>query len=278
MPANSINLGPISNRVVSPGQNGPAAFEPVIQSAASRYNLPPDMLRNLLAEETELQSLDPQQVAMALEVTSLLIRRNADLNGGDLSKGRLLANQLVDDPARAAQVINAIYNSQAAEAAALYRGQFEGTSFVPGAAAPGPGGQSKVADMATDFMRNVRVNPNTGNRDWNMWCLGFVNQVSQAANGKADGALTKESAKESYAAMLSAGRIHPGVSGAPAGAAVYWPGGKYGHIAIFSGRTSPSGEPMIITTGGFAGISGIQEVPLSKLRAALGEPAGWAAI
>lgn len=134
-----------------------------------------------------------------------------------------------------------------------------------------------IVNTAYDFQANPPVNPNQpaweakqkGARNWDLYCLGFVNAVNKAA-GNTDPALQATNAKASYNAMANAGRIRTDLSQMPAGSSVFWKSGAEGHIAVFTGKRTPDGDPIIITTGGFGRFTGIQEAPLSEVNAALG--------
>jgi peptidoglycan hydrolase-like protein with peptidoglycan-binding domain len=106
---------------------------------------------------------------------------------------------------------------------------------------------------------------------WDSWCLGFVNN----AYGQKVPELRMPAAIDSFHAFNDQGRIDTNRSSIPAGAPVYFDANGnnswYGHIAIATGKTTPSGEPIIRSTG-WAGHSGIFEAPLSELEAACGAP------
>lgn len=158
---------------------------------------------------------------------------------------------------------------------------------LPGATAPAPVEEpwtppaatgNAMVDVATAMMNNPAdyANPNeAGDHTWDLWCLGFVNNVSAQANGHRDPALTKGSAREAYQAALFEGRIRTDFNNLSAGAAVFWPGGRYGHVAVCSGRTNDYGDPIMISSTGWNGRSGVQEIPMSVLTAELGQLGGW---
>lgn len=144
--------------------------------------------------------------------------------------------------------------------------------------APPPPSGSPMVDLATDVMNRPWAYNNInqpGDHTWNLWCLGFVNQVAQMANGHRDPVLTQPTAKSAYYAALANGRIDSDLSSMPPGAVVFWPSGRYGHVAIYSGRRNEWGDPIFITSTGWGGRSGIQELTLSTLDRELGRAAGW---
>jgi peptidoglycan hydrolase-like protein with peptidoglycan-binding domain len=104
---------------------------------------------------------------------------------------------------------------------------------------------------------------------WDSWCLGFVNN----AYGQKVPELQKPAAIDSYHAFNNQGRIDTSRTSIPAGAPVFFKAngsnGGYGHIAIATGKTTSTGEPIIRSTG-WAGHSGIFEAPLSELEAVCG--------
>lgn len=136
------------------------------------------------------------------------------------------------------------------------------------------GGDAAVVATAQSWEAQAHINPDTGSYNWNGWCLGFVNSVDRAATGHADPGLQAGYARAAYYNMVAEGRASTNWSQMPAGSAVFWTQGQYGHIAIFSGRYTASGDPIIITTG--FGTSDAKELPLSTINAAIGASAGYA--
>ena len=136
----------------------------------------------------------------------------------------------------------------------------------------------RFLDRANDAYNNPEkyTNPNNGRtaRDgsqWDMWCLGFVNNMAE----RKDAALLAPSAKESLQKIKEQGRLRKDWENMPPGSYVYWGGGQYGHIAIYTGEKNEKGEPIILTTG-WNGFNGLHKVPLSELQRRLGAPEGFA--
>ncbi len=143
---------------------------------------------------------------------------------------------------------------------------------------PPPPPSSPLVDVATDVMNRPWAYNNInqpGDHTWDLWCLGFVNQVAQMANGHRDPVLMQPSAKAAYHSALANGRINGDLASMPPGAVVFWPSGRFGHVAIYSGRNNPWGDPIFISTTGWGGRSGIRELTLSTLNRELGPAAGW---
>lgn len=132
---------------------------------------------------------------------------------------------------------------------------------------------------ANDALVNPQkyVNPNNGRNgngeQWDYWCLGFVNNMSE----RQDPALQKGSAKKAYYQLQREGRVKNDWENMPPGSYVLWDDGQYGHIAIYTGERNENGEPMIITSG-WNGWSGLHKVPLSEVERRMGAKAdGYAA-
>ena len=138
-----------------------------------------------------------------------------------------------------------------------------------------PAATSPIVTVALDYISHPHRNPNNGTTDWDNWCLGFVSQVNREAHGgRGDPQLAQYSAKNAYFAMVDANRLSRDLSNIPAGAAIYWPNASfYGHIAIYSGNKSASGDPLIITSTGWNGWSGVKLMSLKEQ--GLGPPTGW---
>ncbi len=109
---------------------------------------------------------------------------------------------------------------------------------------------------------------------WDNWCLAFVS----TAHGRAVPELAAGSAIRSFEKFQAAGKISQNRNNIPPGAPVFFQAtqanGGYGHVAINTGRTTPSGDPIIRTTG-WPGRSGVWEVPLSQLEQMSGGFIGW---
>ncbi len=154
----------------------------------------------------------------------------------------------------------------------------ESTPAVSKAVEAAAGSGSDIVEIAMDFIKhpNAHRNPNTGDYNWDGWCLGFVNQVVLDARGYRDPQLRQSDARGAYYAMRSAGRLQTDMSRMPAGAIVFWPSAAngLGHVSIFTGRRDGDGDPIYITSTGLNGITGIR-VMTQKAQGA-GEPAGWA--
>lgn len=136
----------------------------------------------------------------------------------------------------------------------------------------------RFLDRANDALNNPEKyrNPNNGKTakdgsQWDMWCLGFVNNMAEYK----DSALRAPSAKESLQIIKEQGRLRTDWDNMPPGSYLYWGNGQYGHIAIYTGERNEKGEPMIITTG-WNGFNGLHKVPLSELQRRLGNPEGFA--
>jgi len=99
---------------------------------------------------------------------------------------------------------------------------------------------------------------------WNSYCLAFV----ATAYGREVPLLSAPSAIQSYKKFLNAGKIVNSRKDIPVGAPMFFKAtranGYWGHIVIFTGRYSESGEPIVRSTG-WKSWRGIHEVPLSKL-------------
>jgi hypothetical protein len=136
----------------------------------------------------------------------------------------------------------------------------------------------RFLERANDAYNNPEkyTNPNNGQTakdgsQWDMWCLGFVNNMAE----RKDSALLSPSAKESLQKIKEQGRLRTDWDNMPPGSYVYWGGGQYGHIAIYTGERNEKGEPIILTTG-WNGFNGLHKVPLSELQGRLGAPEGFA--
>jgi hypothetical protein len=136
----------------------------------------------------------------------------------------------------------------------------------------------RFLERANDAYNNPEkyTNPNNGRTakdgsQWDMWCLGFVNNMAE----RKDSALLAPSAKESLQKIKEQGRLRKDWENMPPGSYVYWSGGQYGHIAIYTGERNEKGEPIILTTG-WDGFNGLRKVPLSELQRRLGAPEGFA--
>ncbi len=109
---------------------------------------------------------------------------------------------------------------------------------------------------------------------WDNWCLAFVS----TAHGRAVPELAAGSAIRSFEKFQAAGKISQGRNNIPPGAPVFFQAssanGGFGHVAINTGRTTASGDPIIRTTG-WPGRSGVWEVPLSQLEQMSGGYIGW---
>lgn len=138
---------------------------------------------------------------------------------------------------------------------------------------PEEGGEPEIVEQARKFMKNPPVNPNTQSRDWDGYCLAFVNITIRAVRGRNDPHTARTSAKLAYAAMKDADRIETDLKHIPAGAAVFWGYlGRSGHAAIATGRTARDGSPMIISTTSTV----IRELSIKQL--GYGNPSGWGRI
>jgi hypothetical protein len=136
----------------------------------------------------------------------------------------------------------------------------------------------RFLERANDAYNNPEkyTNPNNGQTakdgsQWDMWCLGFVNNMAE----RKDSALLSPSAKESLQKIKEQGRLRTDWDSMSPGSYVYWGGGQYGHIAIYTGERNEKGEPIILTTG-WNGFNGLRKVSLSELQGRLGAPEGFA--
>lgn len=98
---------------------------------------------------------------------------------------------------------------------------------------------------------------------WNDWCLAFVS----TAYDRKIVELSNESAIASYNAMKAANKIS--TTGRPPAGAIMYTGASsinpHGHIFIATGKTSESGEPIVISTGSSSSYDGVREMTLSQL-------------
>ncbi|MDP7421045.1 MAG: SH3 domain-containing protein [bacterium] len=144
--------------------------------------------------------------------------------------------------------------------------------------APTPQAKSAI-DWAYRQMNpatGTAINPSNGKstaqdpKAWSGWCLGFVS----SAYGRAVPNLGAPSAYESYKRFKNSGKIRTGMP-IPAGAPLFWApkGSPWGHVAIYSGRTTASGDPLIINPG-----STVKEIPLSQLNKYCGQYLGYGVI
>lgn len=180
-------------------------------------------------------------------------------------------------------------------------GRPAGQRGAPGAGHPGgsaPAGASQYSgpvnsekarralDMSAAQMNPATataVNRNTGqsaqrNRAaWDNWCLAFV----ATAYGRSVPELAAGSAIASARKFQSAGKLVARRDAIPAGAPVFFAAtrsnGNFGHVAIFTGKKTASGDP-IIRTSGWPGRSGIWEAPLSQLEKMTGQFIGYGAV
>ena len=132
---------------------------------------------------------------------------------------------------------------------------------------------------ANDALVNPQKYRNPGNKmtgngeQWDLWCLGFVNEMGD----KKDPSLQQDSAKLAYYDLLNKGRIRTDWDQMVPGSYILWDEGEWGHIAIYTGEKNEKGEPIVITTTGWGGVSGIHKMPLSQLIQMMGaKPDGWA--
>ena len=162
-------------------------------------------------------------------------------------------------------------------------------------AATGNASQS-VADQALSWMKCPPKNPFIHDRcttqccsgsNWDLTCIGFVEQVSLRANGKVDPQLIVGFPKvgqiygnvtEAFRAMEKAGRAHYDLNPSP-GAAVFFAiaGFSPGHIVISSGLIGPDGGPLMVTTGAPSWKTGIHLESLQEMKSrAYWKYLGWA--
>lgn len=116
---------------------------------------------------------------------------------------------------------------------------------IPGGAAPPPPPPPPSApavpdaDAAIGYCASDPVNPNTGTKNWYLWCLGLVNQAWRAA-GHVAPELQAATARASYDAFAKTAVVHDiDLEPPPRGAILYWDwvssGVNYGHTAIANG-------------------------------------------
>ncbi|MBE4747119.1 LysM peptidoglycan-binding domain-containing protein [Corallococcus sp. ZKHCc1 1396] len=114
--------------------------------------------------------------------------------------------------------------------------------------------------------------------DWK--CLKFVAQTAVNA-GQGDPILDQPSAATALYEAQRQGRLYASTANMPEGAVVFWPAtgnnGGDGHVAIYTGRDTEDGDPIMLTSTGFnSKTSGVQEIPLSRLNTMeAAEPSGW---
>lgn len=107
---------------------------------------------------------------------------------------------------------------------------------------------------------------------WNSWCLAFC----ATAWGRKAPELRAASAIKSYNNFKRSGKIRTNKN-PPAGAVMFTgttSTNPYGHIFMATGKTTASGEPIVVTSGS-ARYPGIKELPLSRMIGNL-RYLGWA--
>ncbi len=133
-----------------------------------------------------------------------------------------------------------------------------------------PGGTQK------GYNRNVGKTTRDSGATWNNWCLAFVS----TAWGRKVPELQAYSAILAYRNCQAAGKI-VNDRDPPAGAPLFQDttsSNEWGHIFIATGRKTPSGDPIIITTG-WTHYDGIHEITLSQMEAKYpGKYLGWARV
>lgn len=154
-------------------------------------------------------------------------------------------------------------SSQAMPSGELYRSSVIGSTMGDGTV---EGALTWAADqMPGGQQRGMNRNNGKISRDrtaWNSWCLAFV----ATAYGRQNQNLRAPSAIASYRNFQRAGLINQDRN-PPAGAVMFTgttPTNPYGHIFIATGRRTPSGEPIVVTSGG-SRRSGIFELTLSQM-------------
>ncbi len=136
---------------------------------------------------------------------------------------------------------------------------------------PAPnGGSNDVGVRALDFNADGNaINPNTGDKNWNLWCLGWVNEATKWANGgKGIPELQAEDARAAYDKAVASGKIHYGDP--PRGAIVFFPdivnpanGDNWGHVGIslgggrYRGTVPPDDQGRTVGDRDIPGVDGI---------------------
>lgn len=154
-------------------------------------------------------------------------------------------------------------------------GKRQGNGTAAGAVAWG------LDQTAGGTRRGVNSNNNRSSRDpsaWNGYCLAFV----ATAWGRKVGDLAASTAYNAYKNCRRSGRPFSKAKDPPAGA-VYFSGptagNPAGHTWLATGERNASGEPLVLTTTGHSGLTGIQKIPLSRMLSMLGgEYLGWTAM
>jgi peptidoglycan hydrolase-like protein with peptidoglycan-binding domain len=101
---------------------------------------------------------------------------------------------------------------------------------------------------ARDWANNVRFNPNNGRYDWNDYCQGWVNRVTDAA-GHESLVSWSASAKDAYYNAKSRGILRTDWQNLRGNAVLYWNVRSNGHVAIATDIQGPDGMPMVLSTG-----------------------------
>jgi peptidoglycan hydrolase-like protein with peptidoglycan-binding domain len=113
---------------------------------------------------------------------------------------------------------------------------------------PPPKTDHRLTEVALDWARNPRFNPNNGRHDWNDYCQGFVNRVTDAA-GHPNLVSWSPTAKDAYNVARAQGKTRTDFKNMPGNSVLYWDVRTNGHIAIATDKIGPDGKPMVLTTG-----------------------------
>lgn len=132
-------------------------------------------------------------------------------------------------------------------------------------------------DPATGTLVNSNngLSVSTDNTAWNDWCLAFTSSVY----GRKATDLHSGSAIEAANAASANGTLQTDRDYAewPPGTVVFFAAttdnGNAGHVAVFTGRYTADGDP-IIRTSGWSSNPGITEMPLSELEGVTGDYIG----
>ena len=158
--------------------------------------------------------------------------------------------------------------------------------------------QKSVSQIAQEWLDCPPPNPRRpslcekaccGNgSNWHMSCITFVGEVSKQAKGHVDPLIFKGYSKNpphefgnpmlSWQLMQESGRAHFDLENIEPNSAVFFkiPTFPRGHVAIYTGEKNNSGEPLIITTGGYQRKEMRKESALNFAREVNGEILGWA--
>ncbi|HZV00259.1 MAG TPA: CHAP domain-containing protein [Planctomycetota bacterium] len=125
-----------------------------------------------------------------------------------------------------------------------------------------------ISNAANAWQPNGIVNANTGNHDWDMYCLALAATAWKTALGHDVPDFDADSAYHSYLKFAADGLVHTGGT-PPRGAVVFWPAGAsgFGHVAISNGDgTVVSNYTRSVVSDGINPSAAITD---------FGDPIGW---